>query len=69
MICSLAGTITIGQSLTSVDVINAVASVYTNLTVQGAEISKDNVSFNYIQKPDEDAVFIFNVKNMTVVEV
>lgn len=69
LICSLAGTITIGQSLTSVDVINAVASVYTNLTVQGAEISKDNVSFNYIQKPDEDAVFIFNVKNMTVVEV
>ena len=70
-ICSLAGSLLIGQAITSVDVIDVVSKIYTNLTVQGAEVSltgEDN-EYSYIQAPNETAVFYFNVDNISVVEV
>lgn len=70
-ICSLAGSLLIGQSITSVDVIDIVSKIYTNLTIQGAEVSltgNDN-DYSYIQTPDETAVFYFNVDNISVIEV
>lgn len=71
VICSLAGTLLISQPITSVDVINAVAKIYTNLTIQGAEVSLtgEDTEYSYIQTPAETAVFYFNVENINVVEV
>lgn len=71
VICSLAGGLIIGQALTSVEVINAVSAIYTNLTVQGAELSLtgDDNSYNYIQTPEPTSVFYLNVDNIYVVEV
>lgn len=70
-ICSLAGTLLIGQSITQADVIDVVSKVYTNLTVQGAALSvtgEDN-EYSYVQTPAETAVFFFNVDNIFVIEV
>ena len=71
VICSLAGSLLIGQSITSVDVINVVAKVYTNLTIQGAEVSKtgEDNEYSYVQSPAETALFYFSVDNIYVVEV
>ena len=71
VICSLAGSLLIGQSITSVDVINVVAGVYTNLTIQGAEVSKtgEDNEYSYVQTPAETALFYFSVDNIAVVEV
>ena len=70
-ICSLAGSLLIGQSVTSVDVINAVSQIYTNLTIQGAAVSAtgDDNDYSFVETPAETAVFYFNVDNITVVEV
>lgn len=71
VICSLAGGLIIGQALTSVEVINAVSAIYTNLTVQGAELSLtgDDNTYNYIQTPEPTSVFYLNVDNIYVIEV
>ena len=70
VICSLAGSLVIGQSISAVDITNAVAAIYTNLTVQGAEISLtgDEGTYSYMQAPAQTAVFYFNVDNISVVE-
>lgn len=70
VICSLAGSLVIGQSISSADVINAVEAIYTNLTIQGADISLtgDEGSYSYMQAPAQTAVFFFNVDNISVVE-
>lgn len=71
VICSMAGSLTIGQSISSVDVIKFVSNVYTNLTVQGAEIAltDDDNEYSYVQTPNPTAIFYLNVENITVVEV
>lgn len=70
VICSLAGSLLIGQGLSSADVIYAVGKVYTNLTIQGAELSDsgDEGTYSYAKTPAQTAVFFFNVENITVVE-
>lgn len=69
-ICSLAGSLLIGQSITSVDIINVVDKIYTNLTIQGAEVSlSEDTGYSYVQTPPETAVFYFSANNITVVEV
>ena len=71
VICSLAGSLLIGQSITSVDVINVVSQVYNNLTIQGAYVSvtdNDN-DYSYVQTPAETAVFYFNLDNINIIEV
>ena len=70
VICSLAGALVIGQSISSVDITNAVAKIYTNLTVQGAELSLsgEEGTYSYMMAPAQTAVFYFSVDNISVVE-
>lgn len=70
VICSMSGSLVIGQSITSVDIIKYVTSVYTNLTVQGAEVSliDDDSGYSYIQTPAPTAIFYLAVENISVVE-
>lgn len=70
VICSLAGTLIIGQGITSVDITSAVGKVYTNLTIQGADISLtgEENTYNYTQSPEHTAVFYFNIENIEVIE-
>lgn len=70
VICSLAGALVIGQSISSVDVTNAVRNIYTNLTIQGAELSLsgEEGTYSYMQAPAQTAVFYFSVENISVVE-
>ena len=71
VICSMAGSLTIGQGISSVDIIKYVSSVYTNLTIQGAEVSltgNDN-DYSYVQVPYPTTIFYLNVDNISVVEV
>lgn len=70
-ICSLAGTLLIGQPITSVDVITTVGKVYTNLTILGAAVSTtgEETDYNYMVTPEETAVFFLSVDNIDVVEV
>ena len=65
-ICALSGELTIGQAISSVEVIKAVQDTYPNLTIQGAELSLDNETWSYVQKPEYDAVFIFSTENIEV---
>lgn len=71
IVCSLAGVLSIGQELSSSDVINIVSSNYSNLTVQGCEISLtgEEGSYSYKQTPATTDVLIFNADNIHVVEV
>lgn len=71
VICSMAGSLTIGQSISSVDIVKYVSSVYTNLTIQGAEVSltDDDNGYSYVQTPNATAIFYLNVDNISVVEV
>ena len=71
VICSMAGSLVIGQSITSVDVIKYVGGIYTNLTIQGAEISltDDESGYSYVQTPAPTAIFSLAVENISVVEV
>ena len=71
VICSLAGSLVIGQPITSVDIISVVARVYTNLAIWGAAVAlvDDDNEYNYVQTPAETAVFFFNLDNIKVVEV
>lgn len=71
VICSMAGNLTIGQGISSVDIIKYVSSVYTNLTIQGAEVSLTGVddSYSYVQVPYPTSIFYLNVDNIDVVEV
>lgn len=70
VICSLAGSLLIGQGLTSVEITDAVSKIYTNLTIQGADLSTsgDEGTYSYVQTPDQTSVFYFNVANIEVVE-
>lgn len=70
-ICAMAGNLVIGQSITAVDVIKYVSSIYTNLTIQGAELSltgQDN-DYSYVQEPSPTSIFSLSVENIAVVEV
>ena len=69
VIASLSASITIGQSLTSKMITDAVAEVYTDLTIQGADVSVDGQTYTFSATPHNDAVFIFNLDNISVIEV
>lgn len=71
VICSMAGSLSIGQSISSVDVIKYVSSVYTNLTIQGAQISltAGDADFSYVQYPAVTEVFTLAIENIAVIEV
>ena len=71
VICSMASSLAIGQSISSVDVIKFVGNVYTNLTIQGAAVSltDDDSGYSYVQTPNPTAIFYLNVDNISVIEV
>lgn len=71
VICSIAGNLTIGQSISSVDIIKYVSSVYTNLTILGASLSRtgEDNTYTYVQSPSPTEVFALNLENIAVVEV
>lgn len=71
VICSIAGNLTIGQAISSVDIIKYVSSVYTNLTILGASLSRtgEDNTYTYVQSPSPTAVFALNLENIAVVEV
>ena len=70
VICSIAGSLVIGQALSSVDIIKYVSSVYTNLTIQGASLSLigEEGTYSYVQAPSPTSVFTLNAENIDVVE-
>ena len=71
VICSIAGNLTISQSISSVDIIKYVGSVYTNLTILGAALSRtgEEGTYTYVQSPSPTAIFALNVDNISVIEV
>lgn len=69
VIASLSASVTIGQTITSKMVTDIVSESYTDLTIQGADISVDGETFSFNATPDNDAVFIFNLDNISVIEV
>lgn len=71
-VCSLSGSLIIGQEITSVDIINYITSVYTNLTVQGAAVSKvqgSDADYSYVQYPEPTGVFYLASDSIEVIEV
>ena len=70
IICSLAGKLSIGQSLSSAEVINVIEENYSNLTVQGADLSLErDGTYSYVQTPAPTDILIFNTENISIVEV
>ena len=68
-ICSLASSLSIGQVITSKMVTDVVTREYPDITIQGADISKNGEDYSFSAKPAADAVFIFNLDNISVIEV
>lgn len=68
-ICTLSSSLTIGQSVTSKMVTDVVSQNFSDITVQGADISKDRENYSFIATPNNDEVFIFNLTNIAVIEV
>lgn len=68
-ICSLASSLSIGQVITSKMVTDVVTRGYPDITIQGADISKNGKDYSFSAKPAADAVFIFNLDNISVIEV
>lgn len=71
VICSMAGSLSIGQSISSVDIIKYVSGIYTNLTIQGAYVSitEEDTGYSYVQTPAATEVFTLSVDNISVIEV
>lgn len=69
VISSLSSSLTIGQAITSKMVTDIVSENYADLTVQGADISADGSTYSFSARPNSDAVFIFNLDNISVIEV
>lgn len=68
-ICSLSTSLTIGQSITSKMIIDSVAGAYPDLTIQGADASKDGENFSFSITPHADEIFTFNLANINITEV
>lgn len=69
VICSLSSSLTIGQTITSKMVTDIVAETYSDLTIQGADVSSNGSVYSFSATPNSDAVFTFNLDNISVVEV
>lgn len=68
-VCSLSSNLTIGQTVTSKMITDIVSSTCPDLTVQGADVSKDDETYSFSAMPNSDEVFIFALDNISVVEV
>ena len=68
-VCSLASNLTIGQTVTSKMITDVVTAACPDLTVQGADVSKNGTTYSFNAMPNSDEVFIFSLDNISVVEV
>lgn len=68
-VCKMSSSLSIGQAITSKMVTDIVSEAYPDLTIQGADVSINGTDYSYSATPNTDAVFIFNVNNVSVVEV
>lgn len=50
-------------------IIDAVTVACPDLTVQGADVSKNGSTYSFSATPNSDEVFIFALDNISVVEV
>ena len=69
VISSLASSVTIGQAITSKMITDVVATSFPDITIQGADVSKDGQNYSYCATPNSDVIFTFNLDNIYVVEV
>lgn len=69
IISSLAGSLSIGQTLDAVDVTDIIKEHYSNLEVQGAELSLTGVegTYSYKQNPGPTGVFTLSFDNIEIV--
>lgn len=68
-VCGISSNLTIGQAVTSKMIIDAVTVACPDLTVQGADVSKNGSTYSFSATPNSDEVFIFALDNISVVEV
>ena len=68
-ICDISSSLSIGQAITTTMITDAVANAFPDFTIQGAEVSGDGEVFSYIANPEKDAVFVFNLENISVIAV
>ncbi len=66
-VCAIAGRLSIGQSLSSATVIQAILAVFPSLQLQGVELSKDNVSYSYEQQTSPLSIFSLSIDNIQIV--
>ena len=69
VISSLSSSVTIGQAITSKMITDVVAASFPDITIQGADVSKDGQNYSYCATPNSDVIFTFNLDNIYVVEV
>lgn len=68
-VCSLSSSLTIGQAVTSKMITDVVSQAFPDLTIQGADTSVDGGEYSFSARPSSDAVFIFSLDHISVVEV
>lgn len=66
---SLSGVLSIGESLTSAQVLEKCQEAYPSLTFQGAMVSTSTVdtSYSFVATPPTDGIFVFNISNMNII--
>lgn len=65
-ICTLAQTRTIGQKLTSVEVIDVLQANYNNYEVAGAQVSLDGSDYKYQVSPGQYQLLTFDVNDIQI---
>ena len=69
IVASMSSSLTIGQSISSKEVLDVISAAYPDITLQGAYVSSDNQDFSYVATPHNDEVFIFNLDNIRVMGI
>jgi hypothetical protein len=69
-ICSLAGQITVGDPLDSVQITSVVTEAYPELNIRGAQVSLTgaSVDYSYVVTPNVTDVLSFSIDNITVTQ-
>lgn len=72
VICTLAGRLIIGQTVTSVNITELVKEIYSNLSIQGADVAtnvgESTSNWSYKQTPPPTSIFTLSMDNITIVE-
>lgn len=56
-----------GQTVSSQMILNALESDFSEYELQGAEVGKNSISYNYKQTPEADELFVINAANIDIV--